>query len=463
MTFTKNIRHKSILLLATTAIVFSFCSCCQAKDNGRQDAIGAITNNIKLPDIGPEKANILDFGAVGDGLKDCRPGIQAAIEEVSAAGGGKITFPKGTYLCKGPIHLQSKINLYLEEGATVLFSQGAKDYLPLQLVRWEGVELYNYSPYIYANNKTDIAITGKGKFNGNAIGGIAGWRGKQKPSQNLSREMGSELVPVEDRIFGEGHFLRMSFIQLMNCSNILIQGLSIENVPFWVIHPTYCNNITIQDVHVNSTRINNDGIDLDSCEDALVEDCTFNAGDDAIAIKSGRDQDAWRVNKISKNIVIRNCVAFNVLHGLAFGSEMSGGMENIYVNNFHMNKVEQYAIQFKANRDRGGFIRNVFIDGVTIDSTMTAIFFTNDYHSYRGGQNPSEFSHIEIKNLVCNYASGAGIDIQGLAKKPIHHLLLKNILIKKEDKPSVKINTNDSTFDNININNEQVMLGNAEK
>lgn len=151
-------------------------------------------------------------------------------------------------------------------------------------------------------------------------------------------------------------------------------------------------------------------------------------------------------------------MAHNVLHGLAFGSEMSGGMENIYVNNFVMNKVEQYAIQFKANRDRGGFIRNVFIDGVTIDSTMTAIFFTNDYHSYSGGKSPSEFHHIEIKNLVCNHASGAGIDIQGLAEKPIHHVTLENIVIKQEEKPSVKTNTEDCNFNNISINNVETIL-----
>lgn len=415
-----------------------------------------------LPAIGSSVSNIADFGAIADGSFNCEPAIDAAIQKMSDAGGGKIIFPKGTYFLEGPIHLESKINLHLKEGATIRFSQDPKDYLPKQLVRWEGVEMYNYSPYIYANGKTDISITGKGKFDGNAIGGIAEWRANQKPDQNLLRKMGKNLVPVKKRVFGEGHFLRMSFIQLMNCSRILIEGVTIENVPFWVIHPTYSNNITIRDVQVNSTGINNDGIDLDSCEDVLVEDCTFKAGDDAIAIKSGRDRDAWQVNKPSKNIVIRNCLAEEVLHGLAFGSEMSGGIENVFVDNFIMKEVEQYAIQFKANSDRGGYIRNVSIDGVFIDSTMTAVFFTNNYHSYRGGKNPSEFHDIQIRNLICNSASGRSIDIQGLPKKPIYHLVMENIMIKEEAKPSIQTYTEECDFNNISINGEQTVFKQAQ-
>ena len=248
----------------------------------------------------------------------------------------------------------------------------------------------------------------------------------------------------------------MSFIQLMGCSNILIKGITIENAPFWVIHPTYSKDITIQDVHVNSTRINNDGIDLDSCEDVLVEDCTFNAGDDAIAIKSGRDRDAWRVNRPSRNIVIRNCLVKNVLHGLAFGSEMSGGIENIFVDNFFMEKVDKYAIQFKANRDRGGYIRNVSIDGVYIGSTKTAIFFTNDYPGYQGGNSPSEFYDIQIKNIICNSATGRGIDIKGLPEKPIHNVSFENILVLRENKPSVLSNMREFAFQNLSVNNEQI-------
>lgn len=414
----------------------------------KEMAIDKIINRIQLPDIPQNTFNIKDFGAVSDGKTDCKPAIDAAIKKAHNQGGGKIIFSAGNWFCKGPIHLESNINLHLSENAVVTFSDDAKDYLPLQLVRWEGVEIYNYSPYIYAFEKNNIAITGKGKFDGNA-GEIRKWRPAQKPAQNRLRKMGREQVPVKERVFGEGHFLRFSFIQLMHGENILIDGITIENVPFWVIHPTYCKSIAIKNVTVNSSHINNDGIDFDSCEDALVEDCVFTCGDDAIVIKSGRDQDAWRVNKPSRNIVVRNCLAPEVLHGLAFGSEMSGGVENIYIDNFFMKKVKQYAIQFKANKDRGGYIRNVFIDGVFIDTARTAVFFTNDYHSYSGGNYPSEFHHIEIRNAVVNHTNEKAIDIQGLAENPIHHVTLENITVISENENSSAINTTNCTSENV--------------
>ena len=421
-------------------------------------AVNKILNRIKLPGIPDATFNIKAFGAVADGKTDCIPAIDAAIKKADEQGGGKIIFPAGNWFCKGPIHLDNNIHLHLDEGAVVMFSDDAKDYLPLQLVRWEGVEIYNYSSYIYAFGKNNIAITGKGKFNGNA-GEIRKWRPKQKPAQNQLRQMGREQVPVKERVFGEGHFLRFSFIQLMDCENILIDGITIENVPFWVMHPTYCKSITIKNVTVNSPHINNDGIDFDSCEDALVEDCVFTCGDDAIVIKSGRDQDAWRVDKPSRNIVIRNCLAPEVLHGLAFGSEMSGGVENIYIDNFYMKKVKQYAIQFKANRDRGGYIRNVFIDGVFIDEARTAVFFTNDYHGYSGGNYPSEFHQIEIRNAVVNRTNGRAIDIQGLAEKPIHHITLENITVLAEGENSSAINTSNCKAANVSVGGEVFGFG----
>jgi len=449
-----NIFSIVILLVATN---FGFINPDNNREESKSEKITQIINRIQLPDIPGNEFDIKDFGAVANGTADCRPAIKAAIKKAASEGGGRIVFSEGTWFCKGPIHLESKINLHLEKGAVVKFSDDAKDFLPLQFVRWEGVEIYNYSPYIYALEKTDIAITGKGKFDGNA-GEIRTWRPQQKPAQNKLRQMGQEQVPVKERVFGEGSFLRFSFFQPINCKRILIDGITIENVPFWVIHPTYCKNISIKNVTVNSPHINNDGIDFDSCEDALVENCVFTCGDDAIVIKSGRDQDAWRVNKPSRNIVIRNCLAPEVLHGLAFGSEMSGGVENIYIDNFYMKKVKQYAIQFKANKDRGGYIRNIFIDGVFIDKARTAIYFTNNYHSYSGGNSPSEFHRIDIRNVICNKADGSGIDIQGLPEKPIHHITLSNVIIISEDKPSGFTNIENSSTENVNIGNEEFIL-----
>lgn len=448
-------RIKISLLFIGMGIFFMSCGF-----NNEQEKISStpeqIMQRIQLPTIPDKDYNLLDFGAIADGKFDCKPAIDSAIAEINQNGGGRLIIPKGNYLVNGSIHLKSHINLHLEKGSKVFFSQNPEHYLPLQLVRWEGVDVYNYSPYIYAIHETDIAITGQGTFIGQGEGGITEWRSKQSTDQNKLRAMGKQLVPLKERIFGEGHYLRMSFIQLMHCTKIRISDITIEDVPFWVVHPTYCKSIIINNIKVNCTRLNNDGIDMDSCEDALIEDCTFNAGDDAIAIKSGRDNDAWEINRPSRNIIVRNCLAKNVLHGMAFGSEMSGGVENIYVNNFIMENVIEYAIQFKSNLDRGGYIRNVFIDGVFIDNAKTAIYFTNDYHSYRGGDSPSDFHHITIRNLICKKARGSSIDIVGLQDHPINNIILENILILKEDEASQVVNTNHTIYDNITIGEEKV-------
>lgn len=434
-------------------------SCKELKDRFTMET-DSIIARIKPPQFKYRVYNILNYGAVADSITDCKPSIDSAITACISHGGGQVLIPKGTFYCKGPIHLLSNVNLHLDEGAKLYFSADGNDYLPNVFVRWEGVEIYNYSPFIYANGQHNIAITGKGILNGNADENMIKWRKMQKPAQKKLRQMGKKLVPVEKRIFGTGHSLRPSFIQFLNCRNIRIAGIKIENVPFWVIHPTYCQNITIQGVRIHSLNLNNDGIDIDSSEDILIENCIFNTGDDAIAIKSGRDNDAWRVNKLSKNIVIRNCVAKTTLHGIAIGSEMSGGIENVYIENFKMHKVEEYGIQFKANKDRGGFVKNIFVRNIEIDTCNTVLFFTNNYHSYSGGNAPSEFKDISINNLLCNRALKTGIELNGLPEKPITNLRLNNITIIGAETEYIIENVKGLDVRNIQINNKLVILNN---
>jgi polygalacturonase len=448
---------KYLKLFILISVLFLACTRSEKpEESSEQEAISAILNRIQLPEIPDATFHLLDFGTVDQLREDMKPAINSAIRACADAGGGKVVIPPGEYFCKGPIHLLSHVNLHLEEGATVVFSQNPSDYLPMVQVRWEGVECYNYSPYIYAWKQHDIAVTGKGRFDGNASGGIFEWRYKQKPSQNLMREMGREGVPLEDRVFGEGHFIRMSFFQPMFCERVLVSNVSIENVPFWVIHPTYCKSVTVKGIRVNSRNINNDGVDPDSSEDVLIEDCWFNTGDDAIAVKSGRDQDAWRIGRPSKNIVVRNCHAENTLHGIAIGSEMGAGVEHVYVQNFSMKKVDKYALQFKSNKDRGGYIRNIWIDGLEIDSTGTAIFFTNDYHSYSGGSYPSEFHHIDLKNITCQYASGMGIDMSGLPEQAISDVYFEKVLVEKAEEFAHAIHTQNIGFREVSINDCEI-------
>ena len=379
--------------------------------------------------------------------------INQKIIACSKAGGGKVVLSRGEYFCNGPVVMQNNVNLNLEEGTRLLFSQNPEDYLPVVFVRWEGTEAYNYSPFIYARDAKNIALTGKGVIDGNGMAekSFRDWRGKQKKDQNKLREMGREGVPVKDRVFGEGHFLRPQLIHFLNCKNILLEDITVTNGSFWLIQPTYCDNITIRGITVESNFINNDGVDVDSDSNVLIEDCLFNTGDDFVAIKSGRDEDAWRVNKPSKNIVIRNCRSDECLHGISFGSEISGGAENVYAENLKFNKIRSYGLQFKSNKDRGGYIRNIVIKGIQIESTNTCISFTNQYHSYSGGNSPTAFENIYIKNLDCKEAKSKAISIIGLPEMPISNVEFENVTIQKAGENSVITNVKNMNWSEVNF------------
>jgi polygalacturonase len=421
----KNLLALSLLLIYSASESLAQSDFSLAKD---------IVSNIQKTSFPTDTFRITGFGAVGDGLSDNRTAILKAINACHEAGGGVVLIPAGEFFCKGPLSLKSNTNLHLEKGALLLFSDNPSDYLPAVFTRWECVEIYNYSPMIYTSGQENVAITGKGKIDGNALTTWVGFRKKQGEAQKRVRDFSDNQEPVSNRIFGEGDFLRPSFIQFINCKRILVEGVTLTRSPLWMLHPVYCSDIVIRNVNFNSLVINNDGIDFDSSTMGLVENCTFTTGDDAVVFKSGRDRDGWRVNKPTRNIVVRNCDAPQVLHGIAFGSEMSGGIENIFVENFTLGKVEGEAIQFKANKDRGGYIRDVFIRNIEVDSVGGhLLYFTNSYHSYRGGNAPSEFYNIYLSNISCNFARYA-IQLQGLEEMPLHDITIKNVKVAETEK-----------------------------
>jgi polygalacturonase len=454
------IMQRIIVKLVFCSLVYSLALACTNQHNRNispeSKAINTILGRINGPAIPSLEFNLSDYSSKAELKENIQPVLDKVIQECSNKGGGKVIIPAGEYFSKGPIHLLSNIHLYLEEGVSITFSQNPKDYLPNVLVRWEGVECYNYSPFIYAINQKNIRISGNGIFNGNAKGGFQTWRAQQKSSQLLLREMGRNQVPVEQRIFGAGHLLRPAFLQFVNCQNIEISDINVVNVPFWVIHPTYCKNVIIRNVKINSRLVNNDGCDIDSCEDVLIENCSFTTGDDAIAIKSGRDQDGWRIAKPSKNIVIRNCVSDSTLHGLAIGSEMSGGVENVFIQDFTFKHVDEYGIQFKANKDRGGYIQKIYIEDVKIETAKTPLFFTNDYHGYAGGENPSVFRDIFIKKFHTTLANNKAIDMLGTPEKPITNVFFNHISVDKA--------INDIRIENVqHIVYDQVFINGTER
>jgi len=297
-------RQQPIVLLVMLAVSTGGCAGSPPISYVPSESLAPLEAPFDMPQLErpvfPNRVcDIRDYGAVADGATISTGAIGEAITACAAAGGGTVLIPAGLWLT-GPIHLQSNINLHAAEGATIRFSRRFEDYLPVVPTRWEGIEVFNYSPLIYANGADNIALTGRGIFDGQGEAWFP-----MRPWQKADRETlwNSEAagIPVEQRIYGtEVGALRPAMVQPFNCTNVLIEGPTFIRSPFWVIHPVYCDRLIIRDIRVDSHGVNNDGVDLDSCSNSLVEHCEFTVGDDAVAIKSGRDADGWRVGRPSE-------------------------------------------------------------------------------------------------------------------------------------------------------------------
>lgn len=445
--------HLCLFVLGLTFVATS-----QAATDAFSMKVKEIVNQIEEPDIPELQYDIRDYGAVGDGQSDALPAIRKAIFDCSQAGGGTVFIPSGQWFVKGPIHLKSKIELRLEEGAYVKFSEDTDDYLPVVLTRWEGTVCYNYSPLIYAADATDVALTGKGVLDGNAGNGFATWRPNQKPDQLLLRQMGNNLFPVQKRVFGKGHWLRPPFIQFYNCKRVLIEDVKIVESPFWCIHPVFCYNVIVRRVEIESYRLNNDGVDPDSSVNVLIEDCVFRTGDDAVAIKAGRDQDGWRIGQATENVVVRNCKMPAVHNGLAIGSEMSGGVRSVYMENCEIG-VARSCLYFKSNLDRGGYIEHVRLRNIRVEHSKNAfIDMTTDYHSWRGNHYPPRYHDFVLEDVSCGKADRYGIYAVGKEGALISNVLIKNVTIDSANIPHRIALVEDFRFENVKINGKEAAV-----
>jgi len=414
----------------------------------------AIVARIVAPTFPQKDFPVSDFQVSADGKTDARPGIQAAIDACHQAGGGRVLVAAGNYFVDGPLHLKSNVELHVSKGAVLKFGANPEKYLPLVLTRWEATLCYNYSPLIYARDATNVALTGAGVIDGNAEAEFASWRPKQTKAQNELRRMGAEGVPVEDRRFGPGHWLRPGTIQFFECRNVLVQGITVIDAPFWVVHPVFCKNVTVREVTVDSHNPNNDGCDPDSSVDVLIENCHFRTGDDAIAIKSGRDQDGWKVARPTENIVIRNLRTFSDRSALCIGSEMSGDVRNVYMENTIVEQARS-AFYFKANLDRGGVVENVWVRNLTAARTTEGVVrFETSYQGYRGGNFPPVFRHFHIENISCAQADSYAFYIEGVPASPIHDVTLKNVTVEKAAAPLWLRQADDLHFENVIVNGE---------
>lgn len=420
-----------------------------------------ILKNIQKPEIPARKFDISRFGGKGDGVTDNKQAFDKAMTFCSERGGGSIIVGAGTYLVNGPIHLKSNINLHLLKGAKILFGTQPEDYLPVVLTSWEGTRVYNYSPLIYGYQIKNSAVTGEGEIDGNGAGAWSEWSNMQKKDKLLTRTMNNENVPLNHRIFGKGHFLRPQLIQFYECSNILVDGIKITNSPFWCLHLVFSDNAVIRNIRYDAQNLNNDGVDVESTKNVLIENVDFDNHDDNVAIKSGRDLEGRTLNVPSENIVVRNC-RFGGYNALAVGSEISGGVHDVFAENCTTGGNVIYGIYLKSNLDRGGTVSNIYVRNMNFDKTESAILI-DSYYKNEGKCCPTLFSNVFIDQVTCQSTTGFGISLIGSAQLPLENIHISNVTINKAAKPINIVETNHPVFKNILINGKDYSSSSENK
>ncbi|MBD3290939.1 glycoside hydrolase family 28 protein, partial [candidate division KSB1 bacterium] len=436
--YSRIIDFRNVLITLAIASLLLFGCISIAQNETGWEQLPHILARINPPEFPEQDFDITNYGAIGDGSSDCTDAFRSAIDACTKNGGGRVVAPEGIYLT-GAIHLKNNVNLHISENATIRFSQDPADYLPVVYSRWEGVECMNYSPFIYAYGQENIAITGSGVLDGQADNDHWWqWKGKSEygwepgePNQDAARdklfEMAENGTPVEQRIMGEGSYLRPQFIQPYKCKNVLIEGVTIKNSPMWEIHPVLCENVTVQDVTVISHGPNNDGCDPESCKDVLIKNCYFDTGDDCIAIKSGRNADGRRVNIPSENIVIQDCEMRDGHGGVVIGSEISGNVRNVFAENCIMNSPNlDRALRIKTNSVRGGIVENIFLRDITVGQVADAVFRINlNYEEGDAGNYTPEIRNIRFENITSEKSTYA-LRLEGYERSPVRDIYLSN-------------------------------------
>jgi polygalacturonase len=426
-----------------------------------------ILGRIKAPVFPNRDFDISRFGAVSDNSTDCTDAFQKAIAACHEAGGGRVVVSPGQYLT-GAIALKSNVNLHVLQGATIRFTRDTSKY-PTVFTRWEGMELMNYSPFIYAFEQENIAITGKGTIDGNCdCAHWWPWKGRTNcgwkqgdPDQAKDREqlfdMAEKGVPVSERVFGEGHYLRPQLLQPYRCKNVLIEDVTLFNSPMWQVHPVLCTNVTVRGLNISSFGPNTDGCDPESCTDVLIENCFFNTGDDCIAIKAGRNADGRRVNVPSRNIVIRNCHMKDGHGGVTVGSEISGGVNNVFAENCQMDSPHlDIAVRIKNNAMRGGVLENIYVRNIDVgEVAMAGVSIDFYYEEGEAGKFTPITRNVDVRNLKAQKAQYA-IYLRGFKNAPIEGIHLDDCEFNGVTKPNVVENVKDISLKNVRVNGKVI-------
>jgi polygalacturonase len=465
----RNLLQRAALLLPSSRLMRAQPAAADSASDAQQQQ-DAILARIKAPVFAAKDFDITRFGAKGDGKTDCTQAIHQAISACTKAGGGRVVVPAGRFLT-GAIHLESNVNLHVGEGATLAFSQDPKSFLPVVYTRFEGTECMNYSPFLYAFEKNNIGITGPGTLDGQAdCGHWWNWVGRSscgggpgKPSHGADRKlvtgMGDRSVPVKERVFGEGHYLRPNFIQPYRCTNVVIEGITIRNSPMWEVNPVLCKNVTVRNLLIETDGPNNDGVDPESCTDVLIENCTFKTGDDCIAIKSGRNEDGRRVGVACANIVVKDCKMADGHGGVSIGSEVSGGIRNVFVDNCKMDSPHlQRALRIKTNSYRGGKIENINFRNTTVGQVAEAVIEVDYfYEEGEGGPFMPSVEHIYVAN-VTSKKSKHGLYLHGYPNDPIRGLTVVNCTFEGAAQGNYLENVSQVELRDVTVNGKAVKI-----
>ena len=433
---------------------------------------------ISAPTIPDRQVKLTDFGAVGDGETLCTEAFAKAIDALSKRGGGHLIVPRGIWHT-GPIVLKSNIDLHLEMGAVILFAADETLY-PLISTSFEGLDTYRCQSPLSGNGLYDISVTGQGVIDGNGRywrplkkskvtdsqwkeftegSGVETKKGYWVPSEGYAKGEASANMNVPQGMNTKEdwesvkRFLRPVMVSLVNCRNVLLQDVIFQNSPAWNIHPLMCENIILDHVLARNPAYaqNGDALDLESCRNALIVDSKFDAGDDGICIKSGKDADGRKRGRPCENVVVDGCTVFAGHGGFVVGSEMSGGVKNIMVRNCQFLGTD-VGLRFKSTRGRGGIVENINIDGISMTDIKTDAITFNMYYGGKSvaealadGDNPNNtdmmpvdettpiFRNINISNVVCNGA-GRAMEFNGLPEMPIDGITLRNVnIIAKKD------------------------------
>lgn len=482
-------------------ICFVVTSC--VKDESRYDylyeGLPFDMPRLTVPSFPNKKVQITDFGGIGDGTQLNTEAFRKAIESLSSAGGGTLVVPSGIWFT-GPIEFKSNINLHLEDRAIILFSPD-RDLYPLIETSFEGLDTRRCQSPIYGKDLTNIAITGSGAIDGNGHF----WRPlkKQKVSESLWKKMTSSggafkrddyWMPSAQYLHGDTisdmnvprhlkteeewnsvrDFLRPVMVSFQNCKDIYLQGVIFQNSPAWNIHPLMCENVIIDGIQVRNPSYaqNGDGLDLESCKNAIIVNSTFDVGDDGICIKSGKDEDGRNRGVPCENIIVDNCTVFKGHGGFVVGSEMSGGAKNISVSNCQFLGTD-VGLRFKSKRGRGGVVENIYISNISMIDIATEPVHFNLYYGGRSvvedledgtkvvplenlppvDETTPTFRNIYIKDVHCSHA-GKAMYFYGLPEHNINNINIENMVIYSK-KGGELIESEDIKLKNVHIYSEQ--------